>query len=209
MISTEGHVGRPCGVIQIKPNSNLPGPKKMQHAALVAVSNQAGSGKSSAAVTCWSSAVEELGPSGASGSNALLLPAAVYSRPLWRAPLTSESDALIARIPCSTLEVSFGGDCLLEQQNLFGGCFFWNKALVLMTRYPPTTLNQNWVLWVEVKSGEWLPGASNRNPRSFDRFLSYQGGCLAVSHCPTNVGSRLLPFTAWRHLLHLGLPRSG
>ena len=96
LISTEGHVGRPCGFIQIKPNSNLPGPKKMQHAALVAVSNQAGSGKSSAAVTCWSSAVEELGPSGASGSNALLLPAAVYSRPLWRAPLTSESDALIA-----------------------------------------------------------------------------------------------------------------
>ena len=30
--------------------------------------------------------------------------------------------------------------------------------------------------------------------------VSLSGGCLAVSHCPTNVGLRLLPFTGWRHL---------
>ena len=101
MISTEGHVGRPYEVIQIKPNSNLPGPKKMQHAALVAVSNQAGSGKSfggsyvvelcCGGALLWRSwdQAELVAPS------ALLLPAAVYSRPLWRAPLSSESDALI------------------------------------------------------------------------------------------------------------------
>ena len=47
--------------------------------------------------------------------------------------------------------------------------------------------------------GEKLAPA-NKNPRTFDRRVFIRGGCLTVSHCPTNVGPRLLPFTGWRHL---------
>ena len=108
-------------------NLNPPSQKRC-NTQLVAVSNQAGSGKSRvAAVRWWSCSTAELQRAAPTRLCSLLSTPEQNSGRL--PPLSFPVRCFDQKIPCSTLKVDFAYDCSLRQQIFSADYVFWNKAI--------------------------------------------------------------------------------